>query len=120
MPSNHNAIAKLGATPYIAFKSGTTGAAGGVFKKMFYFYSYNKEAFLKAYHKRSNVETTFSMIKAKFGGRLRSKGTVAQENEALCKVLAHNLCCVIQSMFEFGVVPVFCAEITSAQNYLKI
>lgn len=36
-------------------------------------------------HKRSNVETTFMMIKAKFGDGLRSKTKRAQINEALCK-----------------------------------
>lgn len=43
-------------------------------------------------------ETTFHMIKAKFGQRLRSKTLTAQINEALCKVLCHNLCVVIQSV----------------------
>jgi hypothetical protein len=47
------------------------------------------------------------MIKAKFGERLRSKTETAQTNEALCKVLCHNLCCLIQSMYELGVEPEF-------------
>jgi hypothetical protein len=47
------------------------------------------------------------MIKAKFGERLRSKTETAQVNEALCKVLCHNLCVVIQSMYELGVDPSF-------------
>ena len=54
----------------------------------------------KHYHKRSNVETGFSMIKARFGERLRSKSERAQINEALIKVLCHNICVVIQSMHE--------------------
>jgi transposase len=58
---------------------------------------------MSCYHRRSNVETTFSMIKRKFGGRLRSKSHTAQANEVLCKVLCHNLCCLIQSMYELGV-----------------
>jgi hypothetical protein len=58
---------------------------------------------MQHYHLRSNVESTFSMIKAKFGKRLRSKTKTAQINEALCKVLAHNLCCLIQSMYELGI-----------------
>ena len=57
--------------------------------------------------KRSNVESTVSMIKAKFGGRLWSKSEVGRANEALCKVLAHNLCVVIQSMYELGVEATF-------------
>lgn len=101
----HDAIAAVGATPYIAFKSNATGAVGGLFQKMFHMYSYKREEFLTHYHKRSNSESTFSMVKAKFGGRLRSKGDTAQENEALCKVLCHNICCLIQSMFEFGIEP---------------
>lgn len=113
---NHEAIAKVGATPYIAFKTGTTGAKGGVFQKMFHFYSFNRDEFLAAYHKRSNVESTFSMIKAKFGGSLRSKTRTAQINEALCKVLAHNICCLIQSIFEFGIEGTFCAESSPAQE----
>lgn len=105
----HDAIAKVGATPYIAFKSNATGAVGGMFQKMFHYYQFKRDEFLAHYHKRSNSESTFSMVKAKFGGRLRSKGNVAQTNEALCKILCHNLCCVIQSMFEFGIEPQFAA-----------
>lgn len=43
------------------------------------------------------------MIKAKFGERLRCKTTAAQINEVLCKVRAHNLCVLVQSMYELGV-----------------
>lgn len=108
---NHEAIAKVGATPYIAFKANATGGIGGLFQKMYHFYQFNREEFLAHYHKRSNGETVFHMIKAKFSTRLRSKGDTAQINEALCKVLCHNLCVLIQSMFEFGIVPTFCGEI---------
>lgn len=58
-------------------------------------------------YRRSLVESTFMMLKAKFGDALRSKGDTAQVNELLCKVLCHNLCCVIQSMYELGVEPEF-------------
>jgi hypothetical protein len=50
------------------------------------------------------------MIKAKFGERLRSKTTKAQVNEAPCNVLCHNLCVVIQSMYELGIAPEFTSE----------
>jgi hypothetical protein len=43
------------------------------------------------------------MIKTKFGGNLRSKTFTAQANEALCKILCHNLCGLIQSSYELGV-----------------
>ena len=82
-----------------------------LWNKMFHYYALNKEKFLERYHQRSNSETCFSMVKAKFGGTLRSKTRTAQINEALCKILCHNICCLIQSMFEFGVKPDFWKEI---------
>jgi len=65
---------------------------------------------MRNYHGRSNVESTFSMIKAKFGERPRSKTETAQVNELLCKILCHNLCCLISSMYELGVDPTFWNE----------
>jgi hypothetical protein len=50
------------------------------------------------------------MIKARFGERLRSKSETAQTNEALTKVLCHNLIVVIQSMYELNVTPEFWSE----------
>lgn len=78
-----------------------------LWKQMYHYFSFNQKWFLQQYHKRSNVETTFSMIKAKFGDSLRSKTETAQINEALCKVLAHNICCLIQSMYELNIKPEF-------------
>src|SRR5207302_5362065 len=69
---DHNAM------PYIPFKSNSTGNSRtnvqtALWKRMFHFYSFNQQQFMQSYHKRSNVETTFHMIKSKFGDRLRSK-----------------------------------------------
>ena len=101
------------AMPYIPFKSDSTANSTAkqpaLWKQMYHFYSYNQERFMQNYHKRSNVETTFSMIKAKFGDALRSRTKTAQINEALCKVLCHNICCLIQSMFELNLKPKFWA-----------
>ena len=47
------------------------------------------------------------MIKSKFGDAVRSKTEVAQVNEVLLKVLCHNICVVIQEMFELGIEPSF-------------
>ena len=47
------------------------------------------------------------MMKAKFGDSLRSKTDTAMVNEALCKVLCHNVVCLIQSMFELGIEATF-------------
>ena len=66
--------------------------------------------FFAHYHQRSNVESAFSMVKRKFGDALRSKTQVAQHNEMLCKVTAHNICCVIQAIHELGIAPQFWPE----------
>ncbi len=98
------------AQPYIAFRSNANAKdprQTSTWKRMYNFYQYNQEWFMQHYHKRSNVESTFSMIKAKFGERLRSKSKTAQTNEILCKILCHNVCCLIQSIYELGVGPTF-------------
>jgi transposase len=104
---NYKAIQYHGATPYIAFKSIHTGKGGGLWQKMFHYYNFNRDQFLQHYHKRSNVESTFSMIKAKFRDHVRSKTDVAMVNEVLCKVLCHNICCLIQESYELGISAVF-------------
>lgn len=38
---------------------------------------------------------------------LRSSADVAMVNEALCKILCHNLVVLIHEMFELGIDPVF-------------
>jgi len=87
---------------------------------MYHFYNFTRDEFNAHYHHRLNVESVFSTIKRKFGEKLRSKTETAQMNEALCKVLAHNLCCVIQSMYEPGIEPTFALEITVDANVTPI
>ena len=78
-----------------------------MWNRLWHFYQFKRPEFLEHYHRRSNVETTFSMIKGKLGKALRSKTLVAQTNEILCKVLAHNICCLIHSMYELGIEATF-------------
>jgi hypothetical protein len=42
-----------------------------------------------------------------FGDAVRSKTDTAMVNEALCKLLAHNLCVLIQEEHELGIESVF-------------
>ncbi len=108
---NLNLVASLGATAYVPFKSNSVpGEAGTIWERMFHYYSFNREAFLKRYHQRSNVESTFAMLKAKFRDHVRSKTDVAMKNEVLCKFLCHNICVVHQSQIELGIEPVFWGE----------
>ena len=36
---------------------------------------------------------------------------LAQINEALCEILCHNICCLIQSMYELNLKPKFWKEV---------
>lgn len=112
---NARVIADAGAVPFIAFKNnsgpgdwrkegrGNTEA----WAEMFHYFMYRRNEFLTHYHKRSNVETTFSMMKRKFGDSLRSKTDVAMATEALCKILCHNLVVLIDEIHELGIEPSF-------------
>lgn len=106
---NLELISRHGATPYIPFTSNVTGKARGssVWKKMFHYFQLHQDIFLAHYHTRSNAESTVQMIKAKFGSRVRSKTWTAQVNEVLSKIICHNICVVIQEMYELGIDPNF-------------
>jgi transposase len=114
--ANLKFIDAVGAMPLIPFKRNATPAQGGLWEKMFHYFSFNRQEFLGRYHQRSNVESTFSMLKAKFGDGVRSKTDVAMKNEVLAKMVCHNICCLISAMYELGLDPVFWAEQPVAQN----
>jgi transposase len=101
------AVAGCGGQAFIAFKSNATGAVGGLFEKAYHFFQFNREEYLARYHQRSNVESTFSAIKRKFGDSVASRTDTAMANEALCKILCHNLTCLIQEQEKLGISPVF-------------
>jgi transposase len=68
---------------------------------MFHYFCFNRQEFLQRYHKQPNVESTFSMIKAKFRDPMRSKTDVAMQNSV------HNICCVVQARYELQIEPAF-------------
>tara|TARA_Y100000310_G_scaffold343193_1_gene449728 strand:- start:49 stop:1071 length:1023 start_codon:yes stop_codon:yes gene_type:complete len=96
---------RLGAMPYIPFKKNTRKKKKGspTWTKMFEYFSKNYIEFAQHYHKRSNIETCFSMIKRKFGDFTRCKNENSQDNEVLCKILAHNIVVLIHEIFELNI-----------------
>lgn len=99
-----------GAVPFIAFKSHCRLDAdykSTVWKRMLYMFLHEHGRFMAHYNRRNNVETVFSMIKANFGDYVRGRDERAQVNEALAKVLCHNLCVLVQSIYELGLAPEF-------------
>ena len=96
-------VDRIGGVPYIPFKKNCTGGdekAPQIWKDMFKFFKEKREEFEHEYHKRSNVETVFSMVKLRLGEHLKCRGFVAQKNELLMKFLCHNICVLIQEIFE--------------------
>jgi hypothetical protein len=98
----------LGGTAFVPDKvNSQPGEAGSLWEKMYFYYQFRRDEFLKHYHQRSNMESTFSMVKAKFRDHMRSKTDVAMTNEVLCKFLCHNICVVHHSHIELGIAPLF-------------
>lgn len=117
--NNLNKIAENGAIPFIPFKSNSVRNSRGsrLWKQMWMFFYENQEEFMKHYHARSNIETTFSMLKRIYGNFLRMRNETGQINEILMKCLCHNLTVLVQESFELGIKIDFkkCAEDYFAQ-----
>lgn len=110
---NLAAIESVGATPFIPFKSNSREQGSAAWRRMWGMFLLKQEEFLAHYHQRSNVEATFSAIKRRFGGAVRSKKFTAQTNEILVKVLLHNLTVLVHAMHELGIEPTFGAGVPS-------
>jgi len=95
-------------TAFVPYKlNSQPGEAGSLWEKMYFYFQFRREEFLEHYHQRSNIESTFAMVKAKFRDHVRSKTDVAMTNEVLCKFLCHNICVIHQSHLELGIAPIF-------------
>ncbi len=117
---NLELVDRLGGTAYIPFKCNSVqGEAGTVWEKMFLFYSLHREEFLRKYHQRSNAESVFSMVKAKFGDSVRSRTDTAMRNEVYAKLIAHNICCVLMSQVELGIEPVFWEDAKPVETVIE-
>jgi transposase len=107
--SNQNltVIESHGAVPYIPFKTNSRSDGSAAWRRMYGLFLYRQPEFLAHYHQRSNVESTFSAMKRKFGSSVRSKNPTAQVNEVLCKALCYNLSVLVHAMHELGIDPSF-------------
>jgi hypothetical protein len=80
----HNAISHTEAKPFSMFKENARDGIGRLFRKMFQFFQSRRDEFLAHYHRRSNVESTVIVMKAKHR-RCRSQqiGSSGKERSAL-------------------------------------
>jgi transposase len=100
-------VEKLGGVPFIPMKSNSGSAGSAAWERLYHLFALNKDDFLARYHKRSNVESTFSAVKRKFGDGVRSKLPDAQFNEVLLKCLCFNLSMLVHAIHELGIEPKF-------------
>ena len=110
---NFEAVDNVGGVGYFPFKKDSVArnshhkqdTQADLWEKMFHFYHLHREEWLAYYHKRSNVEACFWMVKSKFGGSVRGKTPTARVNEVYVKLLCHNLVVLVKAMCEFGIDP---------------
>jgi transposase len=105
---NMYAVLMKGGIPYFAFKKNCALDANyksTLWKDLLYLCKTRHPLFTEHYFRRNNVEATFQALKARFGGRLRSKSQAGQFNEVLAKALCHNICMLIRAMYASGIDP---------------
>jgi transposase len=95
----------LGAAPYIPFRINSVLGNTPLWDRMFHYFNMRRDEFLQHYHKRSNVESSFSAVKRLFGDAVRSRTKTAMVNEVLAKLISYNLTCVIHEWYELGIDP---------------
>jgi len=111
-----------GAEPFIPFKKNTKENKRGswIWHQCFLYFKNRPQEFLQHYHKRSNVETTFAMIKQKFGKDVVSRNFQSQTNEVLLKILCHNICCLIREYHENKIESYYSTRQPKKEVVLKI
>jgi len=116
---NLSLVSEAGANAFIPFKVNSTASRPGVWNAAFHFFNLHREEFLAHYHQRSNVESTFSAVKRKFGDSVKAKNNQSMKCEVLAKVLCHNLSCLIHAMEELGIDSTFrCTNMFSSAHKL--
>ncbi len=98
---NLEAIHKHNCLPLIPFKANSTSKSKGteIWGEMYKFFHQNRKLYMKKYHLRSNAESGFRMIKARFGDSTNMKAERGMKNDILSKILCHNLCVLCQEIF---------------------
>lgn len=113
-----NFLHELNLLAYIPFKKNARGTKQGslLWAEMFQHFNRDRDRFMKVYHRRSNVETCFHMVKQRFGDNVRTRTMNANVNEIKVKFLCHNICVLIQEAFESNISVNFeeCVKTTAA------
>lgn len=106
---NCDTIEAVGGIPFFRPKSNTLVKADGSYawlRMMLYYYTHPIKA-KRSYNRRSNVESTNSAKKRKFGSHVRSKNDTAKENESTFQWLGYNFSVLSRAYYWFDVEPHF-------------
>lgn len=88
----------------IPFRVNTAPTDGNdAWSKACRFFAYKSDEFRAHYGQRSQPETAFHMDGSCTDPAVRSKNLTAQFNEALCKLVHHNVHCLINETCELGI-----------------
>lgn len=105
---NHDVLEPFGVEAFVPFKvNAVVNPKAPVWSRHLVEFTLNQERFLAHCHRRSNAETVFAMIKARFGASVASRLPTARANEVLAMCIAHNMCCVTKAIFTAGLAPAF-------------
>ncbi|MEW6593222.1 MAG: transposase [Candidatus Hadarchaeota archaeon] len=106
---NCNAVAAVGAEPWIKLKSNTTAKTKGSppWRRMVQEFRRNPEVAERKYHRRSAVESAISAKKRKFGSFVRAREDASKENEETLSWLGYNFSVLCRGVHEFGLKPGF-------------
>jgi transposase len=113
---NHDLLESLNVEAFIPYKvNAVVNPKAPVWSRHLVEFQLNQERFLAHYHRRSNCETVFHMMKARFGASVASRLPTARANEVLAMCVAHNLCCLVKAIFTAGLAPVFWQDAPAVQ-----
>jgi transposase len=112
---NHDVLDSFSVEAFIPFKvNAVVNPKAPVWSRHLVEFTLHQERFLAHYHRRSNVETVFAMMKARFGASVASRLPTARANEVLARCVAHNLCCLVKAIFTAGLAPTFWQDAPAA------
>ena len=106
---NVNSISKIGAAPFIMGKKGVyvPRHANSAWGAMLRLWKHHQMFFAEHYSSRSNVESTFSALKRKFGDFCRCKKPESQECEIIAKIVCFNSAVLSEALLSFDLKPEF-------------
>ncbi len=107
---NVDLVEEAGGTAYIMPKKNVKAwnlGSGGGWGRMIWMWRKHQMLFATHYHRRSNVESVFGMIKRKWGDFSRCKLPGAIENELLSRLVVHNAVVLSEAMLSNDARPLF-------------